>query len=204
MSENVFPSGACHRSCRSPFADGSRRVGGAGSCATCRPGLPPSHDSGRSHGAVGAGLDQQFPSSVLGPAVRPLWRWRDRGRRDRRWRPPCGIGAPPKAPSGRKPGKQPGAKGKWRDEPLKTERSQSHWPAVCAQCGTTLELWDAVVGTAEAFPVLELERVAGGIRIACVEHRYAVVRCACGHATAARPGTGALSFLEGDGTGSCS
>jgi Transposase IS66 family len=30
-----------------------------------------------------------------------------------------------------------------------------------------------------------------------VEHRYAVVRCACGHATAARPGTGALSFLEG-------
>jgi transposase len=104
---------------------------------------------------------------------------------------------PPKARSGRKPGKQPGARGKWRDEPLRTERSQSHWPAACAQCGTPLELWDAVVGTAEAFPVLELERVAGGIRIACVEHRYAVVRCACGHATAARPGTGALSFLEG-------
>src|SRR5688572_4918169 len=113
----------------------------------------------------------------------------------------CGSRAasarPPKAPSGRKPGKQPGAKGKWRDEPLKTERSQSHWPAACAQCGTPLEPWDAVVGTAEAFPVLELERAAGGIRIACVEHRYAVVRCACGHATAARPGTGALSFLDG-------
>jgi transposase len=111
--------------------------------------------------------------------------------------PPAASARAPKAPSGRKPGKQPGAKGKWRDEPLKTERSQSHWPAACAQCGTPLELWDAVVGTAEAFPVLELERVAGGIRIACVEHRYAVVRCACGHATAARPGTGALSFLEG-------
>ena len=52
----------------------------------------------------------------------------------------------------RKPGKQPGAKGKWRDEPLKTERSQSHWPCTCARCGTPLELWDAVVGTAEAFP----------------------------------------------------
>ena len=97
----------------------------------------------------------------------------------------------------RKPGKQPGAKGKWRDEPLKTERSQSHWPCTCARCGTPLELWDAVVGTAEAFPVFELERLGGGIRIACVLHRYEVVRCACGHETAARPGLGVLSFQEG-------
>src|SRR4051812_20681795 len=97
----------------------------------------------------------------------------------------------------RKPGKQAGAKGKWRDEPLKTERSQSHWPCTCARCGTPLEPWDAVVGTAEAFPVFELERLGGGIRIACVLHRYEVVRCACGHETAARPGLGVLSFQEG-------
>src|SRR3982751_6937368 len=68
-------------------------------------------------------------------------------------------GAPPRAktppPSGRKPGKQPGAKGTWRDAPLKTERTQSHWPAVCAQCGTAFEMWDAVVRTAEAVAVLE-------------------------------------------------
>src|SRR5690242_19429922 len=36
--------------------------------------------------------------------------------------------APPRAkapaPSGRKPGKQPGAKGTWRDAPLKTERTE--------------------------------------------------------------------------------
>lgn len=115
--------------------------------------------------------------------------------------PPAASARPPKASSGRKPGKQRGAKGKWRDEPLKPERSQSHWPAACAQCGTPLELWDAVVGTAEAFPVLELERVAGGIRIACVEHRYAVVRCACGHATA--PARERCRFWK-DGTGSCS
>ena len=39
------------------------------------------------------------PSSdpPFGPAVRPLWPWWDRGRRDRRWRPPCGIGAPPES-----------------------------------------------------------------------------------------------------------
>src|SRR4051812_10319416 len=34
---------------------------------------------------------------------------------------PPGAKAPP--PSGRKPGKQPGAKGTWRDAPLKTERT---------------------------------------------------------------------------------
>jgi transposase len=107
-------------------------------------------------------------------------------------------GAPPRAktppPSGRKPGKQPGAKGRWRDAPLKTERTQSHWPAVCARCGTAFEMWDAVVRTAEAFAVLELERTDSGIRIGCVQHRYEVMRCACGQETAARPGTGVLSF----------
>ena len=42
---------------------------------------------------------------------------------------PPGAKAPP---SGRKPGKQPGAKGTWRDAPLKTERTESHWPAPIA------------------------------------------------------------------------
>src|SRR3954452_6169694 len=101
---------------------------------------------------------------------------------------PPGAKEPP--PSGRKPGKQPGAKGTWRDAPLKTERTESHWPVVCAHCGLAFEMWDAVVRTAEAFAVLELERTDRGIRIGCVQHRYEVMRCACGHQTAARPGTG--------------
>src|SRR3954468_2489053 len=108
-------------------------------------------------------------------------------------------GAPPRAkaapPSGRKPGKQPGAKGTWRDAPLKTKRTESHWPLVCAQCGTAFEMWDAVVRTAEAFAVLELERTDRGIRIGCVQHRYEVMRC--GRETAASPGIGVLSF-QGD------
>lgn len=99
--------------------------------------------------------------------------------------------------SKRKPGKQPGSKGQWRSEPLKAERSKEHWPLACAACETPFELWDKAVGTKTAFPVLELERTQGGIRIACIEHRYQILRCACGHETAAEPGTGDLSFLEG-------
>src|SRR3954468_4250433 len=40
---------------------------------------------------------KQFPSSVLGPTVRPFWPWWDRGRRDSRWRPSRGIGACPES-----------------------------------------------------------------------------------------------------------
>jgi transposase len=100
-------------------------------------------------------------------------------------------------PSGRKPGKQPGSKGKWRDKPLKAERSEHHWPAACAGCDQPLEMWDREVRTGAAFVALELERTVGGIRISCVEHRYQVVACVCGHETEARPGVGALSFLDG-------
>lgn len=56
-------------------------------------------------------------------------------------------------------------------------------------------MWD--VRTAEAFAVLELERTDSGIRIGCVQHRYEVMRCACGRETAASPGIGVLSF-QGD------
>ena len=100
-------------------------------------------------------------------------------------------------PAKRKPGKQPGAAGKWRDQPLKEERTQCIWPTACECCGTPFEMWDKEVRTGAAFPVLELERTAGGIRIACVQHRYQVVLCACGRETEAKPGLGAVSFLEG-------
>ena len=66
------------------------------------------------------------------------------------------------------------------------------WPVVCAHCGIAFEMWD--VRTAEAFAVLELERTDSGIRIGCVQHRYEVMRCACGRETAANPGIGVLSF----------
>jgi hypothetical protein len=45
--------------------------------------------------------------------------------------------------------------------------------------------------------VLELERQTGGVRIACVKHRYLAVTCTCGAKTAARPLTGGVRILEG-------
>lgn len=44
--------------------------------------------------------------------------------------PPVPSRKPPQV-GGRKPGKQPGAKGKWRDEPLKAERTERLWPCTC-------------------------------------------------------------------------
>ena len=67
-----------------------------------------------------------------------------------------------KAPSGRKPGKQPGSPGTWRREPLKPERSEHHWPAVCERCGTAFEMWDAHVGTAAACTSTARRRVLSG------------------------------------------
>ncbi len=104
---------------------------------------------------------------------------------------------PTPEPVKRKPGKQPGTKGKWRDAPLTPGRTQSVWPAACECCGTPFEMWDKEVRTGTAFPVLELERTPGGIRIVCVEQRYQVVLCACGHETEAKPGIGAVSFMDG-------
>jgi hypothetical protein len=111
--------------------------------------------------------------------------------------PPAASARKPPQPSGRKPGKQPGAKGKWRDQPLKAERIEHVWPTICDGCGLPLEMWDQAVRTGAAFPVLDLERTPGGIRVACVERRYQVVLCTCGHETEARPATGVLSFLDG-------
>ena len=45
--------------------------------------------------------------------------------------------------------------------------------------------------------VLDLERLPGGVRIACVLHRYHEILCPCGTDTAARPGKGLVSILAG-------
>jgi transposase len=102
----------------------------------------------------------------------------------------------PPARSGRKPGKQHGTKGIWRCEALQAERDENHYPALCAGCATPFEMWDRQSGHSAHF-VLDLERAAGGIRIACVLHRYHALECACGVRTAARPGVGMLSTMPG-------
>src|SRR5919112_3205307 len=102
----------------------------------------------------------------------------------------------PLSRSGRKAGKQRGSKGIWRCEPLQAERCENHYPTLCAACGTPFEMWDRQSGHSAHF-VLDLEHAAGGIRIACVRHRYHAIECACGVRTAARPGVGVLSTMPG-------
>ena len=91
----------------------------------------------------------------------------------------------------RKPGKQPGAKGVWRSQALIPERTEDHYPFHCERCGQGLELWFVHEGSS-AHMVLDLERQAAGVRVACVKHRYFAVACPCGAKTAARPRTASL------------
>eukprot|EP01033_Poteriospumella_lacustris_P018870 gene18870-13607_t len=114
-------------------------------------------------------------------------------------KPALGSGASAQAtPSDakRKPGKQPGAKGVWRSQALIPERTEDHYPFHCERCGQGLELWFVHEGSS-AHMVLDLERQAAGVRVACVKHRYFAVACPCGAKTAARPRTGGVSILEG-------
>jgi transposase len=133
---------------------------------------PPSSDSpfGRSSGS---------PTGTVPPLASP---------------PAPAPESPPR--SGRKAGKQRGSKGIWRCEALEAERDENHYPTLCATCGTPFEMWDCQTGHSAHF-VLDLERTAGGIRIACVRHRYHALECACGVRTAARPGVGVLSTVPG-------
>ncbi len=112
--------------------------------------------------------------------------------------PPSASSPAPEPParSGRTPGKQRGSKGIWRCEALVAERDENHYPTLCAACATPFEMWDRQSGHSAHF-VLDLERAAGGIRIACVLHRYHAIDCACGVRTAARPGLGVLSTVSG-------
>jgi transposase len=57
-------------------------------------------------------------------------------------------------------------------------------------------MWDRQSGHSAHF-VLDLERTAGGIRIACVRHRYHAIECACGVRTPTHPGVGVLSTVPG-------
>jgi transposase len=137
---------------------------------------PPSSDSpfGRSFGS---------PTGTVPPSPLPLAS------------PPATAPEPPLG-SGRKAGKQRGSKGIWRCEALQAERDENHFPTHCAACATPFEMWDRQIGHSAHF-VLDLERTAGGIRIACVRHRYHATECACGVRTAARPGIGVLSTVPG-------
>ena len=102
-------------------------------------------------------------------------------------------GKPPRKPSG----KRPGMPGFWRTQPIVSIGDVDHDPPHCAQCGAALAVAQRR-SIAEALYVYELDREPLSLRLTCLKHRYHVAMCSvCGHETAARPGTGAKSVIEG-------
>ena len=68
----------------------------------------------------------------------------------------------------RKPGKQPGAEGKWRTKPLVAEDIIPHYPEECASCNQELEKREdkPYMG----YYVLELNPEKSGFQIVCQLH----------------------------------
>jgi transposase len=110
------------------------------------------------------------------------------------------AGSPPPGATNAKPpkpaGKRPGMPGFWRRQPMVATCDVDHDVAVCAACGAPL-------GAARrcrqdsAHYVYDLEHPAMALQISAARHRYFAGRCACGHETIARPGTGRCSEIEG-------
>jgi hypothetical protein len=94
-------------------------------------------------------------------------------------------------------GKQPGAPGMWRSEPLEAEEVIPHYPEECVACGAELDVPEE--GKPHmGYYVLELEKRASGLRVVCRLHHYYSAACPrCGHESKARPGEGSISFVEG-------
>ena len=97
--------------------------------------------------------------------------------------------------SSRKPGKQPGAQGFGRKQPLKAETIVTHYPHHCAACNHDLIESDSQ--RYMGYYVLELEPESAGFGIVCQLHHYYQATCSCGHRTYAQPGTGYVSCVEG-------
>lgn len=97
--------------------------------------------------------------------------------------PPNVKRPPPAEPSGRKPGGQPGHKGRTREllPPEKVDDIQDHFPEACERCGTSLRQRDAVDPPLR-HQVTEIPKVTGFV----VEHRLHALMCkGCNHATRA-------------------
>ena len=109
---------------------------------------------------------------------------------------PESAGKPEERKAGKAPGKQPGAKGHWRCQPIVVSGEIPHAPTVCAACGAVLRL-DLKRRCVGAHNSLELVRGEMSLQVTATKHLYFAVRCLCGHETIVRPGVGARSEIEG-------
>jgi transposase len=97
---------------------------------------------------------------------------------------------------GRRPGKQPGAPGRWRNQPLVTnEPDVEHHPSACG-CGACSGVAEKTRQISAHF-VCDLERGDKGLRITIAKHCYFAIAWSCGHETTAQPGEGLRSDIEG-------
>jgi len=145
---------------------------------------------------------QNSTNSSRPPSSDDPYRCHDERQKARNDKPDSGAaaGASSSGAANTKPpkpaGKRPGMPGFWRRQPMVVSCDVDHDAAVCAACGATL-------GAARrcrqdsAHYVYDLERAAMALQISAALHRYFVCRCACGHETVARPGTGRCSKIEG-------
>jgi transposase len=99
---------------------------------------------------------------------------------------------------GRRPaGKQPGAKGQWRDQPLRATRTIPHYPEQCAACHAPLGIDHGDEKPHGGYYQFELNRQEQGFSIECLLHHYYGATCACGHHSQAQPGQGECSEVKG-------
>jgi transposase len=106
------------------------------------------------------------------------------------------TGDPGEKKTGKPAGKQPGAKGHWRCQPIVVSGEMPHAPTVCAACGAVLSV-DLKRRCVGAHNSLELVRGDMSLQVTATKHVYFAVRCLCGHETVARPGVGLRSEIEG-------
>jgi transposase len=110
--------------------------------------------------------------------------------------PPESAGKPDETKAGRAAGKQPGAKGHWRRQPIVVSADVEHPPTVCAACGAGLGP-DLERRRVSAHNSLELVRGDMSLQVTATKHVYFAARCRCGHETLACPGVGLSSQIEG-------
>jgi transposase len=108
--------------------------------------------------------------------------------------------APPQGGQGfgrRCAGKQRGAKGKWRDQPLQAERTIPHYPEQCSACDASLGVEQRDEKPHGGYYQFELSRQGQGFRLECRLHHYYGATCSCGHHSQAKPGQGECSEVQG-------
>ena len=110
--------------------------------------------------------------------------------------PPESAGKPDERKTGKPAGKQTGAKGHWRCQPIVVSGEVEHPPTVCAACQAALGL-GLERGSVSAHYSLELVRGDMALQVTATKHVYLAVRCPCGHNNVERPGVGRRSEVEG-------